>query len=196
VFSRLRGPWQTICSRLVYDQTVVRAATFDDVPGIARVHVASWRTTYRGIVPDAVLENLTPEGREPIWRRIVGDESQTPFVALEGDEIVGFASGGPERSNDPAFTAELYAIYLLETHQRRGLGRELVKAVVDAFKTRGHAAMLVWVLRDNPSRAFYESLGGTFLREQDIEIGGATLKEVAYGWTDIRALARHLENTV
>ena len=36
-------------------------------------------------------------------------------------------------------------------------------------------SMLVWVLRDNPSRGFYEELGGRYLREQVLTIGGADL---------------------
>lgn len=55
--------------------------------------------------------------------------------------------------------------------------------------------MLVWVLGDNPSRAFYETLGGRFLGEKDIEIGGVRLEEVAYGWTDIGRLEPKLGNT-
>ena len=33
----------------------IREATLDDVPGIARVHVDTWRTTYVDIVPAGAL---------------------------------------------------------------------------------------------------------------------------------------------
>ncbi|WP_274651023.1 hypothetical protein [Paenibacillus humicola] len=42
--------------------------------------------------------------------------------------------------------------------------------------------MLIWVLSENPNRYFYEALGGRFIREKEIEIGGTKLKESAYGW--------------
>jgi hypothetical protein len=48
--------------------------------------------------------------------------------------------------------------------------------------------MLVWVLADNPARGFYERLGGRYLRQKPIEIGGIDLFEAAYGWDDIRVL--------
>ncbi len=48
--------------------------------------------------------------------------------------------------------------------------------------------MLVRVLAENPARKFYEALGGQLLKAKPIEIGGATLDEVAYGWTDIRVI--------
>jgi len=48
--------------------------------------------------------------------------------------------------------------------------------------------MLIWVLAKNPSRAFYEALGGQRVYEKQIVIGGETLVEVAYGWRDIHSL--------
>jgi hypothetical protein len=48
--------------------------------------------------------------------------------------------------------------------------------------------MLVWVLADNPSRSFYEALGGELIGEQNVTIGGVDLREVAYGWPDISCL--------
>ena len=47
---------------------------------------------------------------------------------------------------------------------------------------------MVWVLADNPSRRFSEALGGTFVADKVIEVGGKALVEVAYGWGDLRAL--------
>ncbi|HEY3313846.1 MAG TPA: GNAT family N-acetyltransferase [Bacillota bacterium] len=65
-------------------------------------------------------------------------------------------------------------------------GRRLVAAVVGELTAGGFRSMLVWVLADNPFRRFYESLGGTYLRSQKMEIGGARLNEVAYAWTDLQ----------
>ena len=45
--------------------------------------------------------------------------------------------------------------------------------------------MLLWVLAENPSRGFYEALGGAEVRQQTITIGGRELVEIAYGWRDI-----------
>jgi hypothetical protein len=48
--------------------------------------------------------------------------------------------------------------------------------------------MLVWVLAKNPYRKFYDKLGGKYIRSKEIEIGGTTYEEVAYGWKDLRAI--------
>ena len=64
--------------------------------------------------------------------------------------------------------------------------------MVEELQRREFNSMLVWVLKDNPCRAFYERLGGAPAGEKEIEIGGKKLVEVAYGWSDLDALmGRH-----
>jgi L-amino acid N-acyltransferase YncA len=172
----------------------VRPATIEDAPQIARVHVDSWRSTYFGILSENFLAAMSYEDFEARWRGWLGGESGVHeiFVAeLSARGIVGFASGGPrqEESSYPEYEGELYTAYLLRQHQRRGLGRRLLGAVARGLQADGKFSMLAWVLAENPSRAFYETAGGKLLGSQKIEIGGAALKEVAYGWDNIRALA-------
>ena len=168
----------------------VREARCADAAGVARVHVESWRTTYRGIVPDDFLAGLSVEQRERHWARVLcgAGGGEFVYVAEEDGQIVGFASGGPERSGDPIHKGELYAIYVLNTHQRRGLGRSLTRAVAERLARGGMRSMLVWVLAANPWRRFYEALGGRQVYVKPVEIGGITLDEVAYGWTDVTRL--------
>lgn len=165
----------------------IREALPSDAPAVARVHVESWRTTYRGIVPDDHLAQLSAERRTNVWTRMLNDPESREFHLVAEDDagqVIGIASGGPERSGDPAFTGELYGIYLLESYQRQGIGRRLVCAIVEQLEQAGFRSMLVWVLADNPSRGFYEALGGQVVRSGTIEIGGVVLEKVAYGWSD------------
>jgi GNAT superfamily N-acetyltransferase len=166
----------------------IRAAEPEDADAIARVHVDSWRTTYRGLVPDPYLDGMSLQEYEVRWRRMLNEYAATnhTFVASVGGEIVGFASCGRDRDQDAIYTGELYAIYVLEEHQRRGLGRRLVDAVVRRLLELEHSSMLVWVLASNPARTFYEALGGAYVRSRDIEIAGQTYEEAGYGWLDIR----------
>jgi ribosomal protein S18 acetylase RimI-like enzyme len=175
---------------------MVRPATLDDAAAIARVHVASWRATYRGLLPDDFLASLSEEPYTDRWRRVIGDGLSRVFVVDEqrrgqprrssDDEIVGFASCGRERAGETGFAGELYAIYILDSAQRRGHGRELVRAVAGALREVKLPDMIVWVLRDNTAaRRFYERLGGAYVRSQPITIGTATLEEVSYGWRSL-----------
>jgi GNAT superfamily N-acetyltransferase len=169
----------------------IRTATTADVSAIARVHVESWRTTYKGLVPDDYLASLAYKHRELLWREVLSRPGGQGLVYVAEDapgDIVGFASGGPERSGDPVYTGELYAIYLLESWQRRGLGRQLTVAVVSQLIQLGFTSLLIWVLAENPSRRFYEALGGHQVREKLGTTAGVQRLEVAYGWRDARTL--------
>jgi GNAT superfamily N-acetyltransferase len=170
---------------------VIRAAQPADAAAIAKVHVDSWRTTYRGIVPDDFLATLSYEQRTHMWRSILSQSPPTSFVYVaeeSGGQVIGFASGGPEHGGDPDYTGELYAIYLLEGYQRHGLGRHLTSTLVQRLVQAGMPSLLLWVLAANPCRAFYEVLGGQPLYDKHVLIGGTSLVEVAYGWRDAHAL--------
>jgi ribosomal protein S18 acetylase RimI-like enzyme len=165
---------------------MVRPAVIEDAKAIARVHVASWRTTYRGLLADDFLASLGEEPYTDRWRRVIGDGLSRVFVVDEAGDVVGFASCGRERAGEVGFSGELYAIYVLESAQRRGNGRELVRAVAGALREMKLTDMIVWVLRDNiAARRFYERLGGVYVREQPITIGTTTLDEVSYGWRSL-----------
>ncbi|MEO1210420.1 MAG: GNAT family N-acetyltransferase [Cyanobacteria bacterium J06638_20] len=171
---------------------LIREATHDDVPAISRVHVDTWRTTYRGIMPDEHLAKLSYERRERGWyavfKQAAEDGNFTYVVQDESGEIIGFANGGKERTGDPAFRGELTGIYIRQAYQGQGLGRRLVQVVAERLSQLGLDSMLIWVLVDNPACGFYAALGGQRVREQELQIGGKPLIEVAYGWVDTRKL--------
>jgi ribosomal protein S18 acetylase RimI-like enzyme len=140
----------------------IRAALADDASAIAHVHVDSWRTTYKGILPDDTLANLSHERREAYWRKEILKENapERVFIAEIDGQVIGFASCGPERTNHPDYTGELYAIYLFQQNQGHGIGRALTHAVTNYLQEQGYAGMLVWVLEHNPSRRFTRCLVG------------------------------------
>jgi ribosomal protein S18 acetylase RimI-like enzyme len=167
-----------------------RSARLSDAESIGAVQVASWRSTYRGIVPDDYLDAMTVEDHAGRWGRLLARPGslELTFVVEEEGRVVGFAMGGTEREGDRRYAGELYAIYLLPDARRRGHGRALAEAVSEALLERGLRSMLVWVLRDNlGARRFYERLGGVYVREHELDFGaGFTLPEVSYGWADLR----------
>jgi ribosomal protein S18 acetylase RimI-like enzyme len=147
------------------------------------VHVASWQTTYLGLLADEFLASLSEAGYAERWEQVIRNGATLVVVAEDAGELVGFASGGRERAGEVGYAGELYAIYLLEGAQRRGLGRELFRAIVEGLGGMQLADLIVWVLRDNHrARGFYERLGGVYVRSQPITIGPSTLEEVSYGW--------------
>lgn len=173
---------------------MLRVATLADVPGIARVHVDSWLTTYPGLMPDSILANINLERRTQNMQRFIASQPENAITYLveEIDGIVGFAQGGPNRDleTDGDYAGELYGIYLLQTWQGRGLGRQLVQAVARFLLSHGLESMIVWTLANNlQACSFYQVLGGNFVREREIEIQGCRMTEASYGWKDLRRLA-------
>jgi GNAT superfamily N-acetyltransferase len=163
-----------------------RKALPQDARGIAHVHIASWQTSYRGLIPDEVLDNQSFERRETYWQHITASSEALHFVLVaenaEG-EIVGFTSAGKSRQENLPFVGELYAIYLLSSYQTQGVGTQLFRKVIAQLRTEGISSMMLWVLAENlPGRRFYEKMGGKYVTEQTITIGGRDLSEVAYGW--------------
>jgi ribosomal protein S18 acetylase RimI-like enzyme len=171
----------------------IRIATIEDARELADMHVASWRETYAGILPDAMLSALSVEGRTAMWEGILRDpekaDSTVVHLVEDGHRIVGFGSCGSQRSEtlkDKGYDGEIGAIYVLRAFQRRGVGARLMSTMAFDLTSRGFGAASLWVLRENAvARAFYERFGGQAIEEREDIRGGATLVEVAYGWVNL-----------
>ncbi|MGH2499234.1 MAG: GNAT family N-acetyltransferase [Candidatus Limnocylindria bacterium] len=167
----------------------MRDATPDDAAAIRRVQVDTWRVAYLHLLPAEVLDSLSYD--DSMWRRILSERRAdgAVFVIERDRHVIGFVSVGPERTADPVHRGEIYAIYVLPGHQRKGIGRELMRRGAEALAARGIGSLLLWVLRENAAgRAFYERLGGRRLREKQERLHGVEVVEVAYGWEDTAPL--------
>lgn len=163
---------------------IIREAGIEDALSIANVQVKTWRSAYRGIVPDDYLDSLSIDKSAGGWAIFFSDTNKFAFVALDRyGNIVGFASMGDNRTNSVEYEGELYALYILDEYQRKDIGKKLFSRVLEKFSLRGIKSMLVCVLKENHSaRHFYESAGGIYLCEEEFELGGKMLLEVRYGW--------------
>ncbi|MBY0597944.1 GNAT family N-acetyltransferase [Bacillus bingmayongensis] len=173
----------------------IRKAIEDDIESIAKVHVESWKVTYKGIIPDGILNNITHESREKQWRKIFkqGASDQYRYVAetLEG-KIIGFIDGGPERSGKYNCDGELYAIYLLQEYQGYKVGQRLFQSLVSKFIKNDVRSILVWVISNNPSKGFYENFSPERVDTKFLE--RLNVQETAYCWRDMDNLYRLISN--
>jgi GNAT superfamily N-acetyltransferase len=150
----------------------VRPARAADAASVARVQVASWRCGFAGIVPDAVLAELTGGEAERMWRERWREAITNPptsrhhVLAAVTDtparEVVGFASAGPATDADrwPGTDAELYELRVLPELTRHGHGSRLLHAVADTLTRESFHTLCTWALdADTALRRFLESSG-------------------------------------
>lgn len=167
---------------------IIRRPTEDDIKGIAKVNVDSWRTTYKGIVPDDFLTRMRYEDREVSARKTFESIKTLQFIAENAEkEIVGYVHGGKNRFTDeyPDFDAELYAIYILKKYQGQSIGSKLIQELAEELISQGFKGMIVQVLAENSSKEFYQKAGATYLDTRELEISGKKLEELVYAWEDI-----------
>ena len=153
----------------------VRPAREADAASLARVQVASWRCGYAGIVPDALLAELTGEEAEMVWRDRWREAITNPptsrhrvLVAVEQVKgspprsMAGFVSAGPATDADrwPGTDGELYELRVAPEQTGHGHGSRLLHAAADTLAEDGFRTVAMWVLTaDSALRRFLESAG-------------------------------------
>ena len=181
--------------------TIRRAKPTDAVP-IAAVHVAAWRSTYPGILPDAYLSRLSVPRQAGHYERAIRAGIGVHVATASGIDlgpdggpprVVGFATCGPARA--PAVAemlgqGEIETLYVLDDWRDRGIGRRLMRAAAGHLVAIGCASAYLWVLRDNPSRWFYNRLGGRPAAESVVEVGGQAVPQTAYVWSPLDKLVQ------
>lgn len=114
---------------------LIRAAEMRDAAAIAHVHVQSWITTYKGIVPQVYLAALDEVERVPLRQDWLKCDISI-FVAEVDGQIVGFSAGGAIREPLQEYESELYTLYLLKQVQGLGIGKALFRAVTGTLLQR------------------------------------------------------------
>ena len=150
----------------------VRPARGGDAASLARVQVASWRCGFAGIVPPALLAELTSDEAEQVWRDRWREAITNPptsrhrvLAAVDGGpsrEVAGFVSAGPATDADrwPGTDGEVYELRISPERTGQGHGSRLLHAVADTLVSDGFHTMSLWALEaDTALRRFLESSG-------------------------------------
>ena len=129
---------------------MVREASIGDAAAIAGLHVRSWQTAYRGIVPNAILDGLSIDARRAFWAHAIGRSSTEPstdariWVVEEEGVVRGFAHSRPSRDEDAARgTGEVHSIYLAPEAWGRGLGTRLLEHATADLRARGFTPLIL-----------------------------------------------------
>jgi ribosomal protein S18 acetylase RimI-like enzyme len=174
----------------------IRRATRRDAAAIGRVHVETWQAAYAGLLPDTLLAAMSDVRQSAWWSRLLSDPGEAKGVFVADDEelgVVGFGSCGPVRDPPEGLdgtetrVGEVYTLYVEPDFQNRGLGRRLLDALFRQLRADGCDTAVLWMLADNPTRFFYEGLGGARVGQRIDTMAGVDVEELAFAWRDLEA---------
>lgn len=168
------------------DNILIRPATFDDLPDVAEIHVASWRYAYAGIVPQTFLDSLDVSNRLKNWiENFEGKakEDSSLCLAFIDGKPVGFISYGRGRDAGMEHHGEIYAAYLISEAQGKAVGYKMFQTAKEKLIEDGFTDAYLWVLADN-TRAMkaYQRWGGVMMDgipSKEITIHEKLLSEIA-----------------
>ncbi|MBV1849615.1 GNAT family N-acetyltransferase [Catellatospora tritici] len=143
---------------------VVRAGGPGDAGLVGRLHAASRRATYRGVLSEAELATITDAQQTAKWSLLLTTQAETHrlYLAERDEQALGFGYLGPAPADERAAprTGMLNAIHVRPGEIGTGVGRLLMRTCLDAFADRGDTSALLWVVEDNDrARRFYERGG-------------------------------------
>jgi ribosomal protein S18 acetylase RimI-like enzyme len=147
-------------------RVVLRPATGADADAMGRIAQRSWEVTYRGMIPDAVLDEWIAEAPDS-WRALFAtrppDSPGRAWVGERDGVVLGYATTSPAKDQwlpPPDGAGELGNLYLDPDAIGTGLGRRLYEHSVADLATRGFDPLVVWAFRDNHRAAgFYRRMG-------------------------------------
>jgi GNAT superfamily N-acetyltransferase len=164
----------------------VRPATLRDAAGMGSVHVGVWRNAYAGILPEAYLAGLSAP-RQAAYYQAGLLRGHPALVAEAAGRVVGFATMSLCRGSALG-QSEIETLYVADDWRDQGAGRHLMQRAGGALARQGAASAFLWVLSANPSRWFYQRLGGRRAAEGKTRVAGVTIPKTAFVWDPIDLL--------
>ena len=161
---------------------IIRNINENDIPSVAEIQVDGWKTAYKGIIDDIILNSMNKDEK---IERFKSNYQKNGFIVAEFEnKVVGFCrySDNNEFTPDIQDTdCEITALYVKSDLKYNGLGTKLFQFVINEFKTKNKTKMILWCLKNNePSKKFYTKMGGKIIKERTIEIGEKEYLEVGF----------------
>lgn len=160
-----------------------------DVTALAEVHTESWRSAYRGLLPDAYLDGPILEDRRRFWARRMSEpvtDRRLVLKATDADTLVGFVCAALDV--DPTWGARIENLHVAPSRKGEGIGLALFESARGWITQRAPGQpMHLWVLEGNvAARRFYERQGGVVADRKVIDVtDGIAVPEVRYTWTGV-----------
>ena len=169
--------------------TLIVDAGPGDAAAVAHIHATSWKTTYRGILPDSYLDNQADDERAAYWQAALQDQRYAIVkLACVSEKFVGLIALRKD-SGDKGYDFTIEHLHLLPEHRGQGLGRDLLRAGAEAARGEGAASLCLWVFEANTAAiGFYERLGGVTDAHGVDKFAGSDAPDRRIGWHSLDTL--------
>lgn len=139
----------------------IRYADKNDFKELGYIHSESFKTAYKTIIPDSILNNISAQKREKYFHKVLSENLEEDVLIFNGNNPVGFMTLGKCRDGDlDASWGEIWGIYLLSSYWNQGIGTELINFGEKELKKSSFEKISLWVLEENiNARKSYEKLG-------------------------------------
>lgn len=165
----------------------IRPATETDAPAIAELHQRSWRSAYRGLLPDSYLDGTAGDQLAAHWATAFhrDEPRRVILVALAPDGIAGFVAAWPKGPD----TALIDNLHVAPGQRGGGLGRRLMGRAAAELRRLGFRAVFLEVIEGNhDARGFYRRLGGVEGALFVEPIGGHPTRVIPVAWNSLAML--------
>jgi len=133
----------------------IRDAAADDLAGIVTVFLACWRESYRGVLPDRLVDSMSDEKASELWRRGMAAQGARVALGVRDGVVLGVTRYALEES-----VGVVHSLYVSPDARGLGLGRRLLERAAADLQAAGATTATLWVFADNaPSIGFYRACG-------------------------------------
>jgi ribosomal protein S18 acetylase RimI-like enzyme len=161
----------------------VRRAEEGDRAAIAAIHAESWRDTYRGLLPDSLLDGQLDAIMAARWAEQPIRPADAVLVAERDGALLGFGATWD------ADTAYIDNLHVRSDARSLGLGRRLLGETARHFLALGCSRAHLHVVAANArARAFYLALGGRPGGLVDKNLYGTIVPNEHIVWDDLTLL--------
>ena len=168
------------------EKILLRDATHEDASAVTALHVASWRASYRGVLPDAYLDGEAEAERGAHWKKTLASLKADDLVLLAetSEGLRGFIS--VYRNAEPGYDAYLDNLHVRPGHRGGGLGRQLLAAALERMIEGGAKTLCLWAFDQNQGAIrFYQRLGGRPVEYGFDPFAGSNAPHTKIAWNDL-----------
>ncbi len=152
------------------EDVIIYTVTEKEIDIISRLASEIWPVAYADILSEGQLNYMLDlmYCHDALLQQM--QQGHTFLLLKLNGEAIGFASYS--LIENPGIY-KLQKLYALTQKQKKGFGKMLLEYVIEQVKMRGGKALQLNVNRKNTAKGFYEKMGFSVIREEDIDIGNS-----------------------